>query len=377
MKVRAHKKGSVVFNKLRSTWNFLWVENGQRKSRKLGTLAELPTKAKAESKADACRRDLRLLAERAIPTVKTIVQQYRSEKLSRLRPSTQRAAESWLQVHILPRWESSMITDLQPRPVELWLDSLPLAPRTRGHIRELLHRLVDFSMWASLIPLGVNPISLVTVRGSSKRKRQPRSLKVEEFHAMLKHLPEPIRTMALVQVCLGLRVSEPRALRSKDVDWIGSEIQLERGIVQQHVDECKTEGSRRGKFLDSKLLAVLQSWKQSTEFHESDDWIFASPVKLGRLPISYTWYKETLQAAAKAVGITGVGTHCLRHSYRSWLDAAGTPITVQRQSMRHSSITTTLDTYGAIVTDEVKQAESKVAGLALPDFRVISASASA
>jgi len=68
---------------------------------------------------------------------------------------------------------------------------------------------------------------------------------------------------------------------------------------------------------------------------------------------------------------------CLRHSYRSWLDAAGTPITVQRQCMRHSSITTTLDTYGAIVTDEVKQAESKVAGLVLPDFRVISARASA
>jgi hypothetical protein len=77
----------------------------------------------------------------------------------------------------------------------------------------------------------------------------------------------------------------------------GSEIQLERGIVQQHVDECKTEGSRRGKFLDPKLLGVLTSWKQSTEFRESDDWIFASPVKLGRLPISYTCYKETLQAA--------------------------------------------------------------------------------
>jgi hypothetical protein len=45
--------------------------------------------------------------------------------------------------------------------------------------------------------------------------------------------------------------------------------------------------------------------------------------------------------------------------------------------MRHASITTTLNTYGAVVTDEVKEAESKVAGLVLPDFRVISAPASA
>lgn len=376
--MRAQKpKGSVVFNKARMTWNFLWVESGKRKSRRLGTLAELPTKAEAEKRAEACRRDMRLLAERSIPTVQTVVKQYRAEKLSKLRPSTQRAAESWLQVHVLPQWEGCTITELQPRPVELWLDSLLLAPRTRGHIRDLLHRLVDFGMWAGLIPLGVNPISLVTVRGSSKRKSQPRSLKVEEFHALLKHLPEPIKTMALVQTCLGLRVSELRALRWGDVDWIASEVRVERGIVRQHVDDCKTEGSRKRKFLDPKLLAVLRCWKQMTEFPAAEDWIFASPVKLGKLPISYTYYKKRLQWAAKAAGIEGIATHCLRHSYRSWLDAAGTTPTVQRECMRHASITTTLNTYGSVVTDEVREAESRVAGMALPDFRVISAPASA
>lgn len=376
--MRARKpKGSIVFNKLRSTWNFLWIENGKRKSRKLGTLAELPTKAEAERKTEAVRRDVKLQTVRSVPMVRSIVEQYRTEKLSKLRPSTQKAAESWLKVYVLPQWGSCMITELQPRPVELWLDSLSLAPRTRGHIRELLHRLVDFGMWAGLIPLGVNPISLVTVRGSSKRRRQPRSLKVEEFHSILKHLPEPIKTMALVQVCLGLRVSELLALRWGDVDWIGSQVQLERAIVRQHVDECKTEGSRKRKFLDPKLLAVLRCWKQITEFPASEDWMFASPIQLGKLPISYTYYKKRLQAAAKAAGITGVATHCLRHSYRSWLDAAGTTPTIQRECMRHASITTTLNTYGTVVTDEVKEAESKVAGLALPDFRVISAPATA
>lgn len=52
--MRAHKpKGSVVFNQLRATWNFLWCEGTQRKSCKLGTRAELPTKADALRKADA------------------------------------------------------------------------------------------------------------------------------------------------------------------------------------------------------------------------------------------------------------------------------------------------------------------------------------
>jgi integrase len=344
----------------------------------LGTVSELPMRADAMKKADEVRRQLRLLAERKVPTVRSIVEEYRAEKLSKLRHSTQKATESWLRGYVLPKWGSSTITELQPRPVELWLDSLPLAPRTRGHIRDLLHRLVDFSMWAGLIPVAINPISLVTVRGSSKRKRQPRSLKVEEFHAMLQHLAEPFKTMVLLQVCLGLRVSELLALRWRDVDWIGSQIQLEYGIVGQHLDAVKTEGSRKKKFLDQQLLAVLAAWKQSTQFREAGDWLFASPVKRGKLPISYTCYKTSLQAAAKTAGITGIGTHSFRHTYRSWLDAVGTTPTVQQKLMRHSDIRTTLNIYGDVVTDEMQKAESKIAGLALrSDFRVISGSASA
>jgi integrase len=71
------------------------------------------------------------------------------------------------------------------------------------------------------------------------------------------------------------------------------------------------------------------------------------------------------QKAAKGAGIGGVPTHTLRHSYRSWLDAVGTPIAVQQKLMRHSDIRTTMNLYGDVVTDEMEQAHSKVVGLAL------------
>jgi integrase len=91
--------------------------------------------------------------------------------------------------------------------------------------------------------LEINPVSLVTVRGSSKRRKHPRSLTVEEFHALSKHLPEPFKMMARLQLCLGLRVPELLALRWQDVDWIGSRLNVEHGIVNQHLDAVKTEGS--------------------------------------------------------------------------------------------------------------------------------------
>jgi integrase len=63
---------------------------------------------------------------------------------------------------------------------------------------------------------------------------------------------------------------------------------------------------------------------------------------------------------------TGIGLAGEVRSYRSWLDAVGTPIAVQQKLMRHSDIRTTLNIYGDVVTDEMAQAHSKVVGLALP-----------
>ena len=64
-----------------------------------------------------------------------------------------------------------------------------------------------------------------------------------------------------------------------------------------------------------------------------------------------------------------VGTHSMTHTYRSWL-TMGTAVTVQQKVMRHSEIQTTLNIHGDVVTDEMRQAGSKVVGLAI-DSRVI------
>ncbi len=220
-------------------------------------------------------------------------------------------------------------------------------------------------------------MSLVRVHGSSKRTKQPRSLTVEEFHKLSKHLREPMKTMALVQLCLGLRVSELLALRWKDVDWMGLTINVEHGIVNQHLDCVKTEGSRKTMNLDPGVLYVLFEWRKSSQFSGAGDWIFPSPVKLGRLPYSYTGYWRGLQHASTAAGLGKLGTHSFRHTYRSWLDAVGTPLTVQQKLMRHSDIKTTLNVYGDVVTNEMEQANTKVAALALrPDSKVIPAAVS-
>jgi integrase len=249
--------------------------------------------------------------------------------------------------------------------VEQWLDSLALAPKSKVHIRGILSSLWKFAMWKQDVPLQVNPMSLVTVKDASKRIRQPRSLTVEQFRLLVSHLREPFGVMALVCICFGLRISECLALKWSDVDWLNGLLRVERGIVEQNVDEVKTHESRKSLAIASDLLERLKLWKQSTDFPADNDWIFASPLKLGRLPYSYTGFWRELDRAGKECGVGHIGTHTFRHSFRMWIDAAGTTVGVQQKLMRHADIRTTMNIYGDAASADMREAHSKIVRLAL------------
>jgi integrase len=125
------------------------------------------------------------------------------------------------------------------------------------------------------------------------------------------------------------------------------------------------EASKNASNLDSGIIFSASDWKQLTEFSGDSDWIFASPLKIGRLPYSYTGVWRELDRASKAAGLGHMGTHTFRHSYRMWIDALGTPVGVQQKLMRHSDIRTTMNIYGDADTAEMRQAHNKIVGLAL------------
>lgn len=281
------------------------------------------------------------------------------------RSDTRRSYEVWVRNYILPKWGCGVLSDVQARPVELWLETLALAPKSKAHIRGVLSILWDFAMWSGAIATQRNPMELVTVKNVTRRTKHPRSLTVEEFHRFTQHLVEPFRTMALLCCCLGLRISECLALRWSDVDWLNGRLLVARGIVCQQVDDVKTEESRKKLVVDSELLTALQAWKQTTQFSADEDWVFASPVQIGKLPWSYNQVWRAYQKAAEKADIGRLGTHSLRHTYRSWLDSVGTPLGVQQNLMRHADIRTTMNVYGDAATADMAEAHGKIVGLAL------------
>ncbi len=366
-----NKTGCIVFDKRRKTWNFLWWEDGKRHSKLIGTRKEFRTKGAAHRAAQPLIWEiLGRISENPKPvidqacTAQALAMRYEGERLPS-RHSTARMYRSWLHNHILPKWGNTTIAEMQPRPIELWLRELPLASKSKAHVRSMLHLLMEFAMWSGALEISRNPIDLVVVKGATKRTRQPRSLTVEEFRKFVIQLEEPFTTMALLCVCFGLRISECLALKWSDVDWLNGKLQIDRAIVRQHVDDVKTVYSGKGMNMDQELLKRLKSWKLLSQFTAEEDWLFASPVQLGRLPWSYPHVLRIFHRPAERAGIGKLPTHTLRHSYRSWLDAVGTPIAVQQKLMRHTDIRTTMNLYGDVVTDEMAQAHTKVVELAL------------
>ena len=79
------------------------------------------------------------------------------------------------------------------------------------------------------------------------------------------------------------------------------------------------------------------------------------------MPWSYPHIMRVLKAAATRAGIDRIGTHTFRHSFRSWLDAIGTPIALQQKLMRHPDIRTTMNVYGDVMPGEMRKAHDSLA----------------
>lgn len=361
------RMGSVVQDKRDKSWRFFWWENGKRRSKVLGKFS---TKVAAWIASKPLREKMEFrntipTDKKPVPTVSELIERYRAERMPS-RSDTKRSYEVWIANYIIPKWGDVAVTDLEPRPVELWLGSLQLAPKSKTHIRGVLRNLWDFAAWSGDVPREQrNPIELVRIQGASKRVRAPRSLTVPEFQSFTEHLSEPFRMIARLCCCLGLRISECLALKWSDVDWLNGKLTVERAIVCQNVDDVKTPESRKQLVIASELLASLKTWKHAAQFSGSGDWMFASPSQLGALPWSYDQIWRVYQKAAKAAGIGGLGTHCLRHTFRTWLDSVGTPVGVQQRLMRHADIRTTMNIYGDAVTADMAEAHGKIVGLAL------------
>ena len=247
--------------------------------------------------------------------------------------------------------------------IEKWLDGIDRSQKTKSHIKGVIRLVYEFAMADGLFEISRNPLELVKVKGATKRKKQKRVLTYEEWECFIANVTaEPQRTAIITCMCLGVRREEVWALKWSDFDFGAGTVMIQRTIIASKVyEKTKNEASEAPLPLDENLIRLLLDWRSKSEFNADSDWVWASPWTAGEMPLYFNAVqRDYIIPASVAAGLGKIGWHTFRHTYRSWLNAAGTPLGVQKDLMRHANIGTTANVYGTGVVEAMRQFNSQV-----------------
>jgi integrase len=378
-------------------WEYRWREtqtDGTRNRRSMivGSVEDYPSESLAQTEVDSLRLSINpFTPQGAIKdiSVEALVNHYREHELpdifykdepdrisdeeERKSYSTQYNYDGYLRKWILPRWRSYRLSEVKAVAVEQWLKTLsfengdPLARGSKAKIRNIMSALYSHAIrweWVTR-----NPIT--SVRQSAKRQSVPEVLTVDELVKLLSAIPEPFRTAVFLDGSSGLRVGELLGLKWEDVDFKKNVIHIRRSIVKQKIGPPKTEASQKPIPLNAELAKALRLWKMKTIYNRPDDWVYASVAMNGTQPYwPNSIYRVYIKRAAKKIGLKKrIGWHTFRHTFGTILNANGENPKVIQELLRHATLKVTMDTYVQAVSDEKRNAQSKVVKMLLPGIR--------
>jgi integrase len=273
-----------------------------------------------------------------------LLDQKQEQEAEQITHNTLASYRSMICRHIRLKWGDAYLEDVRPALVRDWLRSRFLSPKYKGHIRSLMYRLFDKAMLWELLDVERNPMDLVEVKGISKRKKRPRVLQVKDAWQILDVLAQPYRTIVLIALCFGLRISEILGLRWTDFDFTRSVVLIQRSAVGKRLNKLKTEYSQDEVPLERGFILELKKW-QALCVESGEGWLFPSPAT-GRPYHADSIRADYLVPTGLQLGLGRIGFHMFRHTYRAWLDETGAPVGVQQKLMRHAHVSTTMDQYG-------------------------------
>ena len=367
-----YQYGSVEIDKRVTgpdVWIYRWREttsDGRKKRRgfTVGTVEQYRTEAHALKAAEGMRLLINDGVAAREPVLfcgvldRFLLEQKQEQEAEQITHGTLASYRSMISQHILPKWGDMYLQDVRPALVQDWLRTLTLSPTYKGHIRSLMYRLFDRAMIWELIGVDRNPMDLVEVKGISKRRKRPRILQVKDAWRIFDALAQPYRTIVLIALCFGLRISEILGLRWTDFDFKRSAVLIQRSAVGKRLNKLKTECSQDEVPLERGFIVELKKW-QALCLESEGQWLFPSPAT-GRPLHADSIRADYLVPTGLQLGLGRIGFHTFRHTYRAWLDETGAPVGVQQKLMRHAHISTTMDQYGNASMEAKRKANRPV-----------------
>jgi integrase len=236
-------------------------------------------------------------------------------------PRTREIYELQLREHILSTIADGValgsvpLNELTPELIRAWYATLvaergrSVAAKAYVRLRQILTQAVNDDRIAK------NPCRIDG--GGAERHPEQRFVSLEELYELASAVPDRYRALVLTAGFAGLRQGELFALRRADVDLMHACITVRRKRLllasgQVIEDSPKSEAGRRRVALPKPLVEEFEHHLASYGSAGADSYVFTSsngkPLERGNFR-SRVWVPAT-----RAVGLTGLRFHDLRHA---------------------------------------------------------------
>ena len=213
-----------------------------------------------------------------------------------------------------------------------------------------------------------NPMINVIRPKSEKEDKEVRALTVEEQQAFTEYLLNrdvsqcKYRNTYLIQMYMGLRVSEALAITIHDIDLKHKKININKTLTTDEVggvimgNKTKTYAGKRILPIPDFLYPyVVEQMKIANDQVNNDEKLLFKPINQ-----KYT-RRENVNSELKRIlkkyfNITDISTHSLRHTFGTRCIESGMAPVVVQKLMGHKDIGVTLNTYTSVF-DKFKEHE--------------------
>ncbi len=349
--------------------------NGKRKRKFMyaDTFAEaskLLTRAKSDQD-----RGLPILTERQ--TVAQFLDRWLADVVKgSVRPRTFDSYAANVRLHLTPSLGRHRLEKLTPQHVQAFMGektAAGLSPKSVQNLRGILRRALGQAEAWGLV--GRNVARLTRAPRSVRHEIQP--FTIDESRRFLEEVKgDRLEALYSVAIALGLRQGEAFALCWRDIDLVIGEIRVRHTL--QRVDkiavlaEPKTQKSRRTIPLPGSITAALKAHRilqEEERLLAGDRWrdwdlVFCTSIGTPLDPRNVTRHYH---AHLEKAGLPRRRFHDLRHTAATLLLAQGVDIRTIMETLGHSQIGLTMNTYAHVMPHLKRDAADQMEAILFPD----------
>lgn len=311
------------------------IERSQRLVR-LGTLAELPTRASARRKLLETMEALPAETKSEL-TFEKLIEKWEAAEGPTKKSSSLTHYQNALRMYIKPTFGDRQIETISRENIQTFL-----ADKSKTYSRSALRSMrTVLSMtlgWAAACGwIKQNPCVKVKLPREAGGKHVTRTvLTGEQIVKLADALEEPYATLVLFLASTGLRISEATGIQWNDLQ--NNSVTVRRRVYCGEIDTLKSTDSERTLPLDPELLKRMNALRKPV-----GELVFVSkagtPVNPGNA------LKRYVRPAAKALGVSLGGWHDFRHTLSTNMRKAGVHPVVIKDILGHSRVDLAMNVY--------------------------------